>query len=84
MKDVPVIDKMDNLEIEASTKIYDWLPLLSNPSKKRSDVQGDCSTYWHFWLCSCASSVVFICTFHPWMTSTDRKKYPSFFQWMTL
>ena len=45
MKDVPVIDKMDNLEIEASTKIYDWLPLLSLPSKKRSDVQGDCSTY---------------------------------------
>ena len=45
MKDVPVIDKMDNLEIEASTKIYDWLPLLSNPSKKRNDVQGDCSTY---------------------------------------
>ena len=34
MKDVPVIDKMDNLEIEASTKIYDWLPLLSSPSRQ--------------------------------------------------
>ena len=28
------------------------------------------------WLRPCASSVVFICAFYPWMTSTDNKSYP--------
>ena len=32
----------------------------------------------------CVSSIVFIGTFYPWMTSTDKKIIHHFFPWMTL
>ena len=35
------------------------------------------------WPRPCASSVLFIGTFYPWMTSTDKKTIHNFFPWMT-
>ena len=40
--------------------------------------EDDCSDG-KFRLCPCASSFVFICTFHLWMTSTDEKVIHHFF-----